>query len=128
MIDRLTRDKPDGSKLSVEVILSNAYEKDDKDVLLIKVVDRLHNMETIKAIKPAKRERTSEQTFQHFIPASIFLEILKIEEQIFTISCKNIKQNTSNSLSYFSLKYKDPYQLLSQVYKNDSNLYRNLHK
>ncbi len=33
MVDRLTRDRPDGSKLSVEKILENAYEMGDKEVL-----------------------------------------------------------------------------------------------
>ena len=33
MVDRLTRDRPDRSKLSVETILNNAYEKNDKEVL-----------------------------------------------------------------------------------------------
>ena len=30
MVDRLTRDRPDGSKLSVREILNNAYDKQDK--------------------------------------------------------------------------------------------------
>ena len=35
MVDRLTRDRPDGSKLSIEEILSNAYKREDYEVLLI---------------------------------------------------------------------------------------------
>ncbi|WHA06205.1 HD domain-containing protein [Candidatus Megaera polyxenophila] len=35
MVDRLTRDRPDGSKLSIKEILSNAYEREDYEVLLI---------------------------------------------------------------------------------------------
>ena len=37
MVDRLTRDRLDGSKLSVEEILNNAYRLKDNDVLLIKL-------------------------------------------------------------------------------------------
>ncbi|MFK7974394.1 MAG: HD domain-containing protein [Rickettsiaceae bacterium] len=44
MVDRLTRDRPNGTKWSVEQILDNAYAIQDNEVLLIKVVDRLHNM------------------------------------------------------------------------------------
>ena len=38
MVDALTRDKPDGSILSVEKIINNAIKNDDKEVLLIKVM------------------------------------------------------------------------------------------
>jgi hypothetical protein len=34
MVDMLTRDRPDGTKLSTEKILNNAYQKGDKEVLL----------------------------------------------------------------------------------------------
>jgi (p)ppGpp synthase/HD superfamily hydrolase len=34
IVDRLTRDRPDGSKLSVGQILSNAYDKKDVEVIL----------------------------------------------------------------------------------------------
>lgn len=62
MVDMLTRDRPDGTKLSVETILNNAYEKNDKEVLLIKCVDRLHNMQTIEAKNPEKQKKTSKET------------------------------------------------------------------
>jgi guanosine-3',5'-bis(diphosphate) 3'-pyrophosphohydrolase len=44
-VDRLTRDRPDGSKLSVEEIVNNAYKHKDREVLLIKLIDRLHNIQ-----------------------------------------------------------------------------------
>ena len=47
MVDRLTRDRPDGSKLSVEEIITNAYQLKDKEVLLIKLFDRFHNIQTL---------------------------------------------------------------------------------
>ena len=47
MVDRLTRDRPDGSKLSVEHIINNAYHLKDKEVLIIKLFDRFHNIQTL---------------------------------------------------------------------------------
>lgn len=57
MVDRLTRDRPDGSKLSVETMLNNAYEKDDKEVLLVKLIDRLHNLQTIGSMSDKKQKK-----------------------------------------------------------------------
>ena len=39
MVDMLTRDRPDGTKLTIEEVITNAYKKADKEVLLIKLID-----------------------------------------------------------------------------------------
>ncbi len=94
MVDRLTRDRPDGSKLSVETILNNAYEKGDKEVLLIKVIDRLHNMQTIGAKSPEKIKNTLIQTFQRFVSLSMYLgddtlAMSMLEKRIIKLSYEN---------------------------------------
>jgi hypothetical protein len=38
MVDRLTRDRPDGTKLSVEVILNDSHLKKEREVLLFVVL------------------------------------------------------------------------------------------
>ena len=57
MVDMLTRDRPDGSKLSVEEIITYAYEKKDIEVLLIKLIDRLHNIQTIESMGADKMQK-----------------------------------------------------------------------
>ena len=94
MVDMLTRDRPDGSKLSVEIILNNAYEKNDKEVLLVKVVDRLHNIQTIGAKSPEKIKNTLIQTFQRFVSLSMYLgddtlAMSMLEERIIKLSYEN---------------------------------------
>lgn len=137
MVDMLTRDRPDGTKLSVEEILDNAYTKSDKEVLLVKIMDRLHNMQTINSKSLNKIYKTSEQTFNLFILLSIYLENLKIETEIFDTCHKNLNlgqnnlQNPSEGGASFSLNfqnYANPETLLSQVYQNNSDLYQNLYK
>ena len=78
MVDRLTRDRPDGSKLSVEEVLGNAYEKQDREVLLIKVIDRLHNMQTIGSMSDEKQKKIANQTLASVIYFSdnVYLENL----------------------------------------------------
>ena len=67
MVDRLTRDRPDGTKLSVEEILYNNYIKNDIEVILIKCIDRVHNMQTIKFKDLDKQEKTSIETLKNFL-------------------------------------------------------------
>jgi len=38
MVDMLTRDRPDGSKLRVEQVLNNAYHLKDKEVIANKAI------------------------------------------------------------------------------------------
>ena len=57
MVDMLTRDRPDGTKLTIEEVINNAYKKADKEVLLIKLIDRLHNIQTIESMSTQKIEK-----------------------------------------------------------------------
>jgi (p)ppGpp synthase/HD superfamily hydrolase len=121
MVDRLTRDRPDGSKLSVETILNNAYEKNDKEVLLIKVVDRLHNVQTIRAKTSDKQKKTTTETLEFFMVVIIYAEYKNIEDIIYQICCKNlsIKIPLNENTSYLDyLDDTDNHQLVSQVFQN----------
>ena len=60
MVDRLTRDRPDGTKLTVEQVINNAYHLKDKEVLLIKLFDRLHNMQTLGVKSPEKIKKIAD--------------------------------------------------------------------
>jgi (p)ppGpp synthase/HD superfamily hydrolase len=103
MVDRLTRDRPDGTKLSVEEILNNAYEKKDKEVLLIKCIDRLHNMQTLGAKSREKQLKTIKQTLVNFLSIIMNLELKEIEKEILN-SCSLYapKENKNNDYSHFS--------------------------
>jgi len=97
MVDRLTRDRPDGSKLSVEEILNNAYVLEDEEILLIKLIDRLHNMQTINSMDYKKQIKTSIQTIDILLFYAIYLNNLKLESQLTLLTTKvlNIKYNNS---------------------------------
>ena len=73
MVDRLTRDRPDGSKLSVEEVLNNAYQKQDEAVLLIKLFDRLHNLNTLDAMTDKKKKKIAFETLSSFVLLSVSL-------------------------------------------------------
>src|SRR5574343_1531621 len=73
MVDKLTRDRPDGSKLSVQEVINNAYYKKDNEVLLIKLFDRLHNVQTIGSMSTEKTKKITDETLKKFITLSIYL-------------------------------------------------------
>ena len=97
MVDMLTRDRPDGGKISVEEVLNNAYQKQDEEVLLIKLIDRLHNMQTINSMDHKKQIKTSIQTIDTLLFYAIYLNNLKLESQLTLLTTKvlNIKYNNS---------------------------------
>ena len=71
MVDRLTRDRPDGKKLSVEEILNNAYQKQDEEVLLIKLFDRLHNLTTLDTMTEEKKKKIALETLTSFLALAL---------------------------------------------------------
>ena len=75
MVDRLTRDRPDGSKLSVEEIITNAYQLKDKEVLLIKLFDRFHNIQTLNNMSLEKIEKKIKESLKYFLIAAMDIEL-----------------------------------------------------
>lgn len=132
MVDRLTRDRPDGSKLSVEKILNNAYELNDKEVLLIKLVDRVHNMQTIKAQTPSKIEKIVNDTMNFFIIAAIHTEYKDLENLIYKLCCNSLfdkapPYETFQVIEDYSyLKNTDTHPLVFQVFQNIISQTKNL--
>ena len=74
MVDRLTRDRPDGNKLSVEQVLNNAYQLKDVEVLMIKMIDRIHNLETAKFLNEEKKTKIKKLTLIDFLSLALDIE------------------------------------------------------
>ena len=121
IVDRLTRDRPDGTKLSVEQILDNAYKIGDKEVLLIKLIDRLHNMQTIVFQSPEKRKKTVEQTFKKFTSLVMYYGVKQIEQDLDRL-CREYLVETHvsrNGNQHHKILSKDNVQSLALAYKNN---------
>jgi guanosine-3',5'-bis(diphosphate) 3'-pyrophosphohydrolase len=108
MVDMLTRDRPDGTKLTIEEVINNAYKKADKEVLLIKLIDRLHNIQTIGSLSAKKIEKTITETLANFIASSMYLGLLEIESQL-----------TERCMYYDSKQKNKPYKKKSIFSFND---------
>ena len=105
MVNKLTHNRSERAKLSVEKILDNAYDEDDKEVLLIKVIDRLHNMQTIGAKQPESPKNKTFHAIKRFVIPSIFLKKRDIESQIYRI-CKDMHSHLHTPLKLFMQKHK----------------------
>jgi (p)ppGpp synthase/HD superfamily hydrolase len=111
MVDRLTRDRPDGTKLSVEEIINNAYCKKDNEVLLIKLFDRFHNMQTVGVKSPEKVTKNVVETLKYFLSLAIFFEKQNygIGELDYSI----------NALCYQHIDSKDKLNIRKSLVSND---------
>jgi len=87
IVDMLTRDRPDGSKLSVEELLNNAYQKQDEEVLLIKLFDRLHNLTTLDAMTDKKKKKIALETLSSFLTLALSFD--EQGDQIIAKLCLN---------------------------------------
>jgi (p)ppGpp synthase/HD superfamily hydrolase len=85
MVDRLTRDRDDGSKLSVKEIINNAHKVGDKEVLLIKLIDRLHNIQTIECMGDKKIKEIINETVKSFLICAIHFENIELEQLLIKI-------------------------------------------
>ena len=110
MVDLLTRDRPDGTKLTIAEIITNAYQKQDNEVLLIKLIDRLHNMVTLDSISDNKKRQIALETATVIVPFSkdINLERLLNILSVQILSPKDIPYLNKLYSMKFSL---DNYQL-----------------
>jgi len=60
----------------------------DMRVLLVKLADRLHNMETLKHVPPKKKERIARETMDVYVPLAKLLGIWKVMIELEDLSFK----------------------------------------
>jgi len=119
-VESLTRIKLDG-KISAAEIVDLLFLKHDKDVLHVKLFDRLHNMRTIDAMSPNKTKKILDETLNNFVPLAMYLEIPKIEYELSKL-CLSLC-NTSSLINHIFVE--DNYLLLSLGFQNGLNQMQN---
>ncbi|WP_342278521.1 HD domain-containing protein [Candidatus Tisiphia endosymbiont of Myopa tessellatipennis] len=120
-VQDLTRIKIDRKISAVETV-NLLFSQYKKDVLHIKLFDRLHNLRTISAKSLEKIKKIVEETLPHFIPLSIYLGVNKITEELERLCLTALISNNLLNLDLFE----DNSLLLSLGFQNDLTQMQNL--
>ncbi|WP_417905560.1 HD domain-containing protein [Candidatus Tisiphia endosymbiont of Micropterix aruncella] len=98
-VEDLTRVKPYG-KISSKETLDLLIQQEKYDVALIKIFDRIHNLQTLGAKSPEKALKIVKETIGYFITLCIRLEIPTAEQQLINLCYKNLPINSIPALDY----------------------------
>jgi (p)ppGpp synthase/HD superfamily hydrolase len=93
----------------------------DKEVLFIKLIDRLHNIQTIAFQSPEKRKKTVEQTFKKFTSLVMYYGVRQIELDLDRL-CRQylaVRHVNQNATEYYKIFSENNSQILALAYKND---------
>ena len=90
----------DGSKIKMtfQETIDKLSEYDDYEAMLIKLFDRVHNLETIEGLKPEKQEKMARETNNFLVEVVAKIadklginEKIQIEEDLYEISSDVLK-------------------------------------
>lgn len=95
-VEGLTRVKPYG-KISAEESLNILVKQKRYDTVLIKLFDRIHNVQTLGAKSPEKAQKIIEETLRKFLILSIYLGTPKIRNKLLELSLKTLESNEAIS-------------------------------
>ena len=106
IVDRLTNNRfEDGVwiKLTLEQTLEKLNKLGDKEAMFIKLMDRQHNLETIKGLSPEKQKKMAQETNNHFIKWIAIIgdklgviEKMDLENKMYELDKKILKDNKEN--------------------------------
>ncbi len=105
-VDDLTRIKID-RKISSAEMVQLLYISKKYNLLLIKMFDRVHNMQTIKYKSIEKSKKITDETLKSFLTLSAYFRLktlknIDVEEQITQLCYQSISNNlTTNDLNLF---------------------------
>ena len=103
IVKLLTREE-ENRKLTIAESMKKIFDAKDYDALLIKGLDRLHNLQTIRGMKPEKRRKIAEETIYEIANIVAYavddLNINnknKLEKKLYKLSNKALKSAMNNS-------------------------------
>ncbi|KIJ88401.1 HD domain-containing protein [Rickettsia asembonensis] len=117
-VEGLTRIKPYG-KISAEESLNLLINEKRHDTALIKLFDRIHNIQTLGAKSPEKARKIIEETLKKFLILSMYLEIPKIKNKLLELCLKKLEDNDVMFKSSYGFSFLTAQNAISRIH----NLY-----
>ncbi len=84
-VEDLTRIKVN-KKIPAGETLELVYPQNKKDILYIKLFDRLHNMRTIAFLSEIKRNKVIDETVEYFVSLCSVLDLYEVKKELITLS------------------------------------------
>ncbi|MCX7352302.1 MAG: HD domain-containing protein [Proteobacteria bacterium] len=81
-VDDLTRIKAD-QKISAAELIETLWTEKKYDLVLVKLFDRLHNMQTIGAMSPKKAQSTIDETLRYFLVLSEMMNLPNLGDYLY---------------------------------------------
>ncbi len=121
-VEDLTRIKSADLKITSAEIIKILWTKKKEDLLIVKLCDRLHNMQTLGIKNQFKIFKTSKETLA-FLSLSIFLanklpKITEIEKELVDLIYKYLSPQKSPT-KQCEIQFKDSFQLFFPNIQND---------
>ena len=102
IVDRLTSKRFENGnsiKLTLEETLNRLQEVGDMEALLIKQMDRVHNLETIEGLKPDRQKKMAEESNDYFVKLIAIIGDklgihgkINLENSMYGYSCKTLEK------------------------------------
>ncbi|WP_341789725.1 HD domain-containing protein [Rickettsia endosymbiont of Polydrusus tereticollis] len=122
-VEGLTRIKPYG-KISAEESLNLLIQQGRHETALIKIFDRVHNIQTLGAKSPEKARKIIDETLINFVGVALYLEIPQIMQYLTNLCYQNL--SISPLPDKHQIIFEDNYQLLFPVFQSDIIQTKNL--
>ncbi|WP_425360375.1 HD domain-containing protein [Candidatus Tisiphia endosymbiont of Ceraclea dissimilis] len=123
-VEDLTRVKSYG-KISAAETLNMLFQQKKYDVALIKIFDRIHNLQTLSAKSPKKAKNVIEETMINFVTLSMHLRIPTITKKIVELCCQYLSI-TQPFLQQQGVIFEDNFPPLFPIFHNEIAQMQNL--
>ena len=111
-VDDLTRIKAD-RKISAAELIETLWTEKKYDLVLVKLFDRLHNMQTIGAMSPKKAQSTIDETLRYFLVLSEMMNLPNLCDYLYSECYKaNVISGLIKEDCVFDKQFKLPSFLL----------------
>ncbi|WP_341792910.1 HD domain-containing protein [Rickettsia endosymbiont of Ceutorhynchus obstrictus] len=116
-VEGLTRIKPSG-KISAEESINLLIQQKRHDTAVIKIFDRVHNLQTLGAKSPEKAKKIIGETFDYFVVLAEYLELKDIAYKLRQICYQYLSLKQQQEKSYSAI-FEDKAPLLSPIFQNE---------